>query len=184
MCETKSLGIVIDEQLDWKEYVEAISKKASKGIGALRLCKSFVPLDTLQILYNTLILPYFDYCCLVWNNCSITLKTSLQKLQNRAARVITGDSCDIRSEQVRGKLGWKTFEERRENKLTKYMSKAIEEDCPEILSNLLEKCNNEKYNLRSNGKLLRLSKPNTNSMQRSFSYKGAKVWNQQINKNS
>ena len=111
------------------------------------------------------------------------MKTSLQKLQNRAARVITGDSYDIRSEQVLGKLGWKTLEERREIKLTKYMSKFIEGDCPEILSNLFEKCNNEKYNLRSNGKLLRLSKPNTNSMKMSFSYKGAKVWNQQINKN-
>ena len=88
--KTKSLGVIIDEKLDWKEHVEAISKNASKGIGALRLCKSFVPLDTLQILYNTLILPYFDYCCLVWNNCSITLKTSLQKLLNRAARVIKG----------------------------------------------------------------------------------------------
>ena len=182
--KTKSLGVIIDEKLDWKEHVEAISKKASKGIGALRLCKSFVPLNILQILYNALILPYFDYCCLVWNICSITLKTSLQKLQNRAARVITGDSYDIRSEQVLGKLGWKTLEERRGIKLTKYMSKVIEGGCPEILSNLFEKCNKEKYNLRSNGKLLRLSKPNTNSIKRSFSYKGAKVWNQQINKNN
>ena len=60
-----------------------------------------------------------DYFCLAWNNCSITLKTSLQKLQNRAARVITGDSYDIRSEQVFGKSGWKTLEERREIKFTK-----------------------------------------------------------------
>ena len=112
------------------------------------------------------------------------LKTSLQKLQNRAARVITGDSYDIRSEEVLGKLGWKTLDERREIKLTKYMSKVIEGDCPEILSNLFEKCNNEKYNLRSNGKLLRPSKPNTNSIKRSFSYKGAKVWNEQINRNN
>ena len=67
------------------------------------------------------------------------------------------------------------------------MSKVIEGDCPEILSNVFEKCNNEKYNLRSNGKHLRLSKPNKNSMkfiERSFSYKGAKVWNHQINNNN
>ena len=51
------MGVIIDKKLDWKEHVEAISKKASKGIGAVRLCKSFVPLNTLQILYNTLILP-------------------------------------------------------------------------------------------------------------------------------
>ena len=76
--KTKSLGVIIDKKLDCKEQIDAISKKMSKGIRALRLCKSFVPLDTLKILYNTLILPYFDYCCLVCNNCSITLKTCLQ----------------------------------------------------------------------------------------------------------
>ena len=64
MRKTKSLGVIIDEKLDWKEQIDAISKKVSKGTGALRLCKSFVPLDTLKILYNTLILLYFDYCCL------------------------------------------------------------------------------------------------------------------------
>jgi hypothetical protein len=98
--KTKSLGVIIDEKLDWKEHIDAICKKVSKGIGALRLCKSLVSLDTLQILYNIIILPYFDNRCLVWNNCSITLKTNLQKLQNRAARIITGDSYDIRSKQV------------------------------------------------------------------------------------
>ena len=36
------------------------------------------------------------------------------------------------------------------------MSKVIQGDCTEILSNLIEKCNNEKYKLRSSGKLLRL----------------------------
>ena len=113
------------EKLDWKKQIDAISKKVSNGIGALRLSKSFVPLDTLKILYNTLILPYFDHCCLVWNNCSITLKTNLQKLQNRATRIITGDTYDIWSKQILEKLGWKTLEERREDKL----KKIHEENC-------------------------------------------------------
>ena len=113
------------EKLDWKKQIDAISKKVSNGIGALRLCKSFAPLDTLKILYNTLILPYFDHCCLVWNNCSINLKTNLQKLQNRATRIITGDTYDICSKQILEKLGWKTLEERREDKL----KKIHEENC-------------------------------------------------------
>jgi ribosomal 50S subunit-associated protein YjgA (DUF615 family) len=64
---------------------------------------------------------------------------------------------------------------------TRFMSKIIERECPETISNLFEKCKNGNYNLRSNGKLLRLSKPNSNAMKRSFSYNAAKVWNQQIN---
>ena len=87
------------------------------------------------------------------------VENEFTKTSKRAARVITGNSYDIRSKQVLRKLGLKTLEERREIKLTKYMSEVIEGDCPEILCNLFEKCNNEKYNVRSNGKLLRLSKP-------------------------
>ena len=51
---------------------------------------------------------------------------------------ITGDSYDIRSKQLLGKLGWKTLEEKCESTLKKYMSKVMEGDCPEILSNLFE----------------------------------------------
>ena len=115
----------------------------------------------------------------MWNNCSITLKTNFQKLQNRAARTMTGETYDIRSKRILEKLGWKTLEERREDKLKRYMSKLVEGDCPETISNLFRKCDNPTYNLRSKGKLLRLFKPNTNAMKRSFSYKGAKVWNMQ-----
>jgi hypothetical protein len=39
----------------------------------------------------SIVLPYFDYCSLVWENCSVYLQDKLQKMQNRAARVITGN---------------------------------------------------------------------------------------------
>jgi hypothetical protein len=63
------------------------------------------------------------------------------------------------------------------------MSNVMNENGPEIIGSLFEKCNNFNCNLRSNGKYLRLSKPNTNSMKRTFSYSymGAKTWNQHLN---
>ena len=33
--------------------------------------------------------PHFDYCSVVWGNCGKTLSSKLQKLQNRAARILT-----------------------------------------------------------------------------------------------
>ena len=32
----------------------------------------------------------------MWDNCSLALKDKLEKLQNKAARIITGDSYEIR----------------------------------------------------------------------------------------
>jgi hypothetical protein len=101
------------------------------------------------MIYNALILPHFDYCSLVWSNCSETLKLNLQKLQNRAARVITGDNYDVRSKQILLKLGWKTLclDERRQNLMEKCMSNVMNDNGPEIIGSLFEKCNNFNYNL-------------------------------------
>ena len=45
-------------------------------------------------VYSALIQPHFDYCCSVWDELGDTLAIKLQKLQNRAARVITRPSYD------------------------------------------------------------------------------------------
>jgi hypothetical protein len=36
VSKTRSLGILIDENLNWYDQIDNISKKASKGIGILR----------------------------------------------------------------------------------------------------------------------------------------------------
>ena len=58
----------------------------------LKRTKAFVAKDTLGVLYNALVQPHFDYCSLVWTNCTQDLQNKLQKLQNRAARIITNSS--------------------------------------------------------------------------------------------
>jgi hypothetical protein len=68
-----------------------LAKKASKGIGILRRSKDLLDKDTLKTIYSACVLPHFDYCALVWDNCSKTLQNKLQKLQNKAGRIITGD---------------------------------------------------------------------------------------------
>ena len=69
-------------------------------LGALRRFKLFVPLYNLGNLYNSHAQPHFDYCYPLWDTCGKKLKDKLQKIQNRAGRVITGSSYDIRSVDV------------------------------------------------------------------------------------
>ena len=70
ISETKTLRIVVDDQLLWKNHVNDRIAKVSKGIGMLRRIKPYVPKYTLMHVYNALIIPYFDYCSLVWDTCS------------------------------------------------------------------------------------------------------------------
>ena len=76
--------------------------------------KTSVLQSTLISVYNSIILPHFDYCSLVWD---IAIGNAywlerLQKLQNRAARVITGKSYDVRSRDILKEICWRPLIER------------------------------------------------------------------------
>jgi len=60
-------------------------------------------------MYRALIQPHFDYCNIVWENCGITLQDKLQKLQNRAARVLTFSNYDADVDNIFELLGWKNL---------------------------------------------------------------------------
>ena len=85
----KSLGVTIDNKLDWSSQIDKLTKKVASGIGAIKRIRHLVPQATLHPIYQALIQPHFDCCNVVWGNCGITLLKKIQKLQNRASRVLT-----------------------------------------------------------------------------------------------
>ena len=54
---TKSLDLIIDDNLNWKNHFSAICKKISSGIGALKRVRRFIRKDTAEKVYNSLIEP-------------------------------------------------------------------------------------------------------------------------------
>ena len=80
------LSLHLYENLSWYIQINELTKKIASGIGALKRVRSFVPVATLELIFNSLVQPYFNYCCTVWDNCNKTLAEKLQKLQNRTLR--------------------------------------------------------------------------------------------------
>ena len=68
----KFLGVLIDSKLSWKSYIEYITKKVAKSIGIIKRVRNFLPTDSLNTLYNTLVLPYLNYCNIIWANSKTT----------------------------------------------------------------------------------------------------------------
>ena len=83
--KTKFLGVLIDENLTWKDHIDAISKTMSRNIGIINKLKHFVPKRILLSLYYTLVMPYLNYGILAWGNSCKTYLNKLLKLQKRAA---------------------------------------------------------------------------------------------------
>ena len=69
-------------------------KKVSRGIGMLKYSKRYLPKENLMMLYRSLVGPYFRYCCCVWGSCGASALDKLQKLPNRAARIVMNSPYD------------------------------------------------------------------------------------------
>ena len=133
---SKSLGVYMGERLSWDAHIEYISKRVSSAIGGLRQVRSLVPFDTALTIYNSLIQPMFDYCDVVWDNLSITATQRLQKLQNRAARVITQQGYDTKSNDIRNQLGWDTLDQKRHKHKAIMIHKTLNNLAPMYLEEL------------------------------------------------
>ena len=79
---------MVDDKLVWDQHIDYISSKIICGIGILKRIRHFKPRDSLLLLYNTLIEPYFRYCSIVWGQCGESLKDKLQTLQIKVAQTI------------------------------------------------------------------------------------------------
>ena len=86
--ETKFLGVIVDNQLNWNAHIKHISNKVSKSIAILRILRDVFPKHILKMLYLTLTYPYFNYCNLIWGTAYKTNLNPLILLQKKCIRII------------------------------------------------------------------------------------------------
>ena len=84
----KSLEILIDSNLTWKQHILFISLKTSKSLGILSRLRHFVSTDTLLSIYRSLILPHITYGIAIWGQAAKTNLDKLLILRKAALRLI------------------------------------------------------------------------------------------------
>ena len=174
----KCLGLKLDESLTWEHHVSTIISKVSKVIGVLRRLKPLLPQSTLTMIYNSLAQPYFDYCSIVWDSLGKGLGQKLQRLQNRAARIITESDYNIRSSDILTSLNWTNLETRRTQQFKTFMYKTVNNMVPSYLSGKFTSTSMiHEHSLRGSNHKLFVPRPLTESLKKSFSYRGATLWN-------
>ena len=89
-----------------------MAKKVKRGIFVLRKFRDSIPIEAQLKVYHAIVQQHFDDCSSVWDNCNKGLRDKLQRLQNRAGRIIMHSGYEIRSAEVMENLGWKTLEHR------------------------------------------------------------------------
>ena len=88
--QTKFLGVILDNKLNWHVHCDYICGKMSQGITIIIKTRKYLMKLTLLSLYNSLILPYVSYCIHVWGKAYDTHLKHILVLHNIAVRIIVG----------------------------------------------------------------------------------------------
>ena len=91
--DEKLLGVTLDENLDFKSHVNAICKKVGPKLHALARISSYMNVEKLRIMMNTFVMSQFSYCTLIWMFHDRLVCKKINKVQERALRIVYKDSC-------------------------------------------------------------------------------------------
>ena len=98
--------------------------------------RDFITTETAIRVYQSLVEPYFSYCAPVWDGLGKKQSKKLQKLQNRAARVITRSSYDISSSSLLEELNWESLSTKRLKQKAILMFNTINKHTPFYLQEM------------------------------------------------
>ena len=127
---------MIDNCLTWESHISILQKKISRAIGLLKYARNFVQICTLINLYGSIIEPHFSYCCSVWGSCGALKLDMLQKLQSKAARIVTNSPFDASAAPLLQRLGWPSVQKMISKETGSMVYKSLNFLAPRYLSDL------------------------------------------------
>ena len=148
------LGILIDENLSWKQHINDVSTKISKSIGILYQSREVVKQPLLKQLYFSFIHCHLNYANIAWAS---TYKSNLEGIycyQKHAARIINfKDKFTHAQPLFQDKKAWNIFQINLFH-IIYFMFKCKEKIVPPIFHSLFTPKPEKKYNkFQSRGKL-------------------------------
>lgn len=178
--QIKYLGILIDDKLCFdKQINECIKKVASKTNVLYRISRSLT-FDTKKIVYNTIILPHFQYCSTVYFTCNKEQIAQLQKLQNRAMRLIL--KCDFLTprEFMLRALNWLSIIQMIKFNVLVFIYKMLNDMLPNYLCEnlILTNAIHDRNTRQSNNNLIRLPDYKLEFTRKNIFYQGSKLYNE------
>ena len=118
------LGVQLDSQLNWDKHIDIIKTKVNRALGLIKYRMKCLPPEILNKMYRGIIERYLRYCCSIWGCYSESRISTLRKIQNRAARIVTIGPYYVSAAPIIQDLGWSTINDliRKETAMLTYES--------------------------------------------------------------
>ena len=174
----KALGVYIDNRLNFNEHVKRSSLKAARQLNALSRISKFLNFKSRKLVYQSFILSNFTYCPLVWHFCGKLNNSKIEKIQERALRIVCNDQISCYTELIL-KLKTCTMLQSRLNTILTEVFKSLNPNPvnPIYIRELLQ-IKDIPYDMRDSSLLNQPKIRTTKFGLRSFSYLAAKLWNE------
>ena len=170
----KNLGLHFDAVLNWKQFTQNISQR----IGVLKRTRNCLTTDTANLLYKSLILSSISYGDTVWSKGVKANLVRLQRLQNRAGRVVL--RCDIRTHiaDIHSQLKWPLCQDSINLHKCLLVGKCIYGEVPQYLQGIFQRVDSvHNHGTRRAEAGLFVPKANSTAAKNMFAYEAAVLYN-------
>ena len=137
MYDHKHLGLTLSNTGNWHKHIENILASAAKVIGIMRKLKFRLSRVALYQIYFSFILPILEYSSIVWDGCSQQDSIALDRLQNEAARIVTGLTRSVTIDNLYRECGWSSLADRRKQHKLTFMYRSANMLVPSYITDLI-----------------------------------------------
>ena len=176
----RNLGSMFDTELKMAEHVSHVLKVGYFQLRQLRTIRKYLTPMATKILVHASVISRLDYANALLYGIAETQLSRLQRLQNCAARLVTGDSRQVDSIEVLKKLHWLPIRARIRYKVLLLAFKALHNLAPQYLKDMLPVQSNVRITRSSNGGLRLVERKSSLRFggDRAFSVCAPKLWNE------
>ena len=167
----KLLGVTVDKNLSFEPHLKMLCKKVNQKVSALARIAGILPFQKRHILLKTFVESQFSYCPLIWMFCSGAMNKKINRIHERALRIVYRDY-ESSFEELLDKDKSLTFHNRNIHQVAIEMYKVKHDLSPPFLKDL--------FTVNS---LNNFCRPNVNSVKkgcRSLRNFGPIVWNNML----
>ena len=168
------LGIKIDDKLNFNEHVSKLCKKGNQKLHALARISKYMSKDKLRIIMRAFITSQFNYAPLTWMFHSRTLNNKINRLHERALRLVCDDE-NLTFKELLDRDDSMTVHHKNIQKLTIEMFKIKNNLSPPLMKDIFKE-NTNIYDLRDRRCWEPRNVRTVHFGTETISYRGPKTW--------
>ena len=174
--EVVFLGVILDQNLNWKSHIHNVARKISKSLGIIYKASFCLNEASLRTLYFSLVYPYLCYCVGVWGSTYPSNLKRVVTLQKRAIRIISKSKFDAHTDPLFKELKMLKLDSIIRFHICKLMFLYRHGLLPESFDNMFP-LNNEIHSYNTSRSCFSLPYCRTNIGKFSIRYQGPKLFN-------